>query len=155
MYQVFGLDLSEIREIIIFGSLLTTFVVSNVFGGSWGSNKIGSSQKLNRQIKLSLPKSLIHSVAKTEQTEKDKKEQTEQTEEVDETELEKSETEQTEKVNSKIVETKIGSPAIKSVKSSTVALSIENKNCYANVDVSLDDEIKVSISQTIYAQLLC
>ena len=152
MYQVFGLDLSEIREIIIFGSLLTTFVVSNVFGGSWGSNKIGSSQKLNRQIKLSLPKSLIHSVAKTEQTEKD---ETEQTEEVDETELEKSETEQTEKVNSKIVETKIGSPAIKSVKSSTVALSIENKNCYANVDVSLDDEIKVSISQTIYAQLLC
>ena len=152
MYQVFGLDLSEIREIIVFGSLLTTFVVSNVFGGSWGSNKIGSSQKLNRQIKLSLTKSLIHSVAKTEQTEKD---ETEQTEEVDETELEKSETEQTEKVDSKIVETKIGSPAIKSVKSSTVALSIENKNCYANVDVSLDDEIKVSISQTIYAQLLC
>jgi hypothetical protein len=45
---------------IIFGSILTTFELSSIFGGSWGS----IARVENRTIigKFSLPKSVKHSV---------------------------------------------------------------------------------------------
>jgi len=85
---------------------------------------------------------LVASKDESKETELDDKEVAEKYE----TEVtEKYETEQNEKAEFKILETKIGSPSMKSVKnsSSSAVLSIENKNCYSNVDVSLDDEFKV------------
>jgi hypothetical protein len=75
-----------------------------------------------------------------EETKETEKYETEANEKYETEETEKYETEETEKGDSKIV----SSPAIKSVQnSSSTILSVENKNCYANVHLSLDDEIKV------------
>jgi len=40
-------DLDEQSKMIIFGSILTTFESSSIFGGSWGSIEIGLSLKPN------------------------------------------------------------------------------------------------------------
>ncbi len=58
------LDLTQVEEnkLILFGSLLTTIVERNKLGASWAIVRIDWSLKSNRQIKLSLPESLVHTV---------------------------------------------------------------------------------------------
>ncbi len=57
-------DLDQRREIIIFGSILTTIKLSSIFGGSWGSIENWFNPKTERPSgNLALPKSVKHSVA--------------------------------------------------------------------------------------------
>ena len=58
LYQRCRVNIGKQSEIIIFGSLLTTFEESNIFGGSCSKSK----NCLNQQIKSILSKSLIHTV---------------------------------------------------------------------------------------------
>ena len=56
VYQGFRPNLGKFGEIIILTSLLTTFEVVIIFKVAGAVAKIGSSPKLNRQIKLTLSK---------------------------------------------------------------------------------------------------
>ena len=62
MYNGFIFNLGEKIELIISGSPLTTFEENNIFGTAKAVAKIDWSLKLNRKIRLSLFKSMIHRV---------------------------------------------------------------------------------------------
>ena len=59
VYQGFRLNPEKRREMVVFGSLLTTFEVSSIFWSNWIVVNIGLSLKSNSEIKLSLSRSLI------------------------------------------------------------------------------------------------
>ena len=64
VYQIFRLNLGKRTKLIIFGSLLTTFEVRNIFEATGAVAKIGrlEPKNSNYQIKLRLPESLLHKV---------------------------------------------------------------------------------------------
>jgi hypothetical protein len=60
-------DLDQRSKMIIFGSILTTFESSSIFGGSWGSIENWFEPKIQTTIGIfSLPKSVKRSVSYSE-----------------------------------------------------------------------------------------
>jgi len=54
-----GTDVDEQSEMIVFESILTTFELSIVFKGSWGTSEYWLEPKIQHISKFNLPKSAL------------------------------------------------------------------------------------------------